>query len=223
MAAPRPPKELSREEIELAAREAAEALDSASGDFMDADIDAEVRYVLPLSRKSNSVVSLRFLMKILTTMNRRSELLAYLLPMVCDHFVRSSSRYLKALVDGTKVVAQTPEGTRVATPNPLRDQAATAASSSSSARPSSYAAALKNKPTDWHLEFSMDDQSLPLDMTIYGAVHQHEARKTTGPPVPLNLIWQGVYPVKYKKVMGPRPSPEGERQCFAVRRAFLTF
>ena len=27
---------------------------------------------------------------------------------------------------------------------------------------SSYAAALKAKPTDWHLEFSMDDQILPL-------------------------------------------------------------
>jgi E3 ubiquitin-protein ligase TRIP12 len=43
---------------------------------------------------------------------------------------------------------------------------------------SSYAAALKAKPTDWHLEFSMDDQILPLDLTIYGAINQLEIRKT---------------------------------------------
>ena len=45
VAAPRLPKDYSREELmaELAAREAAEAMESSSGDFMDADIDAEVR------------------------------------------------------------------------------------------------------------------------------------------------------------------------------------
>ncbi|KAF8215752.1 hypothetical protein K438DRAFT_2105458 [Mycena galopus ATCC 62051] len=35
----------------------------------------------------------------------------------------------------------------------------------------SYASALKAKPTDWHLEFSMDDQVLPLDLRICGAMH----------------------------------------------------
>lgn len=117
--------------------------------------------------------------------------------------------------DGSKVVAQTPEGTRVATPNPMRDQnPSTSSSSASSAAKQSYASALKNKASDWHLEFSMDDHVLPLDMTIYGAVHQHEVRKTSGPPVPLNMIWQGVYTVKYKKVAGPRPSPEG--RCIII-------
>ena len=51
----------------------------------------------------------------------------------------------------------------------------------------------------------MDDNILPLDMTIYGAVHQHEVRKATGPLTPPNLIWQGVYTVKYKKITGPVP------------------
>lgn len=56
----------------------------------------------------------------------------------------------------------------------------------------------------------MDDHVLPLDMTIYGAVHQHESRKTSGAPVQTNIIWQGVYTVKYKKVTGPREAPESK-------------
>lgn len=39
---------------------------------------------------------------------------------------------------------------------------------------------LKAKQTDWHLEFSTDDHLLPLDFTIYGAIHQHEIRKKKG-------------------------------------------
>lgn len=69
----------------------------------------------------------------------------------------------------------------------------------------SYANALKAKPQDWHLEFSMDDHALPLDLTIYGAMHQHEMRKING-PVSSALIWQGVYTVKFKKVSGPLPT-----------------
>ncbi|TDL21828.1 hypothetical protein BD410DRAFT_771174 [Rickenella mellea] len=114
--------------------------------------------------------------------------------------------------DGSKIEAQTPDGTRVTTPNPLKEaDAAPPAASSSSLKPS-YAAALKNKPSDWHLEFSMDDHVLPLDMTVYGAVHQHEARKTTGQPLPLNLIWQGVYTVKYKKASGPPATSEARQE-----------
>jgi E3 ubiquitin-protein ligase TRIP12 len=77
----------------------------------------------------------------------------------------------------------------------------------SSSSKASYAAALKTKPTDWHLEFSMDDHVLPLDLTIYGAIHQHEMRKKTG-ALPPSLIWQGVYTIKFKKVSGPLPSSD---------------
>lgn len=59
----------------------------------------------------------------------------------------------------------------------------------------------------------MDDHPLPLDMTIYGAVHQHEARKAGGPTAPSSAIWSGVYTVKYKKVNVPR-SPEGVCRLF---------
>lgn len=109
---------------------------------------------------------------------------------------------LTANLDGAKIEAQTPDGTRVATPNPTRDPAATLRTAP--AAKTSYAAALKTKPSDWHLQFSMDDHILPLDLTIYGAIHQHEARKS-GTSIPSNLIWQGVYTIKFKKVPGPAP------------------
>lgn len=108
---------------------------------------------------------------------------------------------------GSKVEAQTPDGTRVATPNLLKDGASASARQALSSR-ASYAAALKAKPSDWHLQFSMDEHILPLDLTIYGAMHQHEMRKKSG-PLPPSLIWQGVYTVKFKKVNGPLPAPEG--------------
>lgn len=110
--------------------------------------------------------------------------------------------------DGSNIEAQTPDGTRVATPNPLKDTPPVPMSRQSLSGRSSYAAALKTKPSDWHLEFSMDDHVLPLDLTIYGAIHQHEMRKKTG-ALPPNLIWQGVYTIKFKKIAGPPPSAEG--------------
>ncbi|KAJ7625532.1 hypothetical protein FB45DRAFT_921679 [Roridomyces roridus] len=108
----------------------------------------------------------------------------------------------RPMLYGSKVEAQTPDGTRVATPS-LKDGQPPPTSRAPTTR-ASYASALKAKPTDWHLEFSMDDQTLPLDLTIYGAMHQHEMRKKTG-ALPPNLIWQGVYTVKFKKVPGPLP------------------
>ncbi|CAE7224785.1 unnamed protein product [Rhizoctonia solani] len=118
--------------------------------------------------------------------------------------------------DGTRVEAQTPDGTRVATPNPSTAERPTPSSSSKF----SYAAALKAKPTDWHLEFSMDGHVLPLDTTIYGAVHNHEARRAaaSGSSSGSNVasltapsLWQGVYTVKYKKVPGPPPTQPAAR------------
>ncbi len=55
----------------------------------------------------------------------------------------------------------------------------------------------------------MDDHKLPLDLTIYGAIHQHEARKKSGTAIAPSMIWQNVYSIKFKKVPGPVPLPEG--------------
>lgn len=54
----------------------------------------------------------------------------------------------------------------------------------------------------------MDDHKLPLDLTIYGAIHQHELRKKSGPALAPSMIWQGVYTIKFKKVSGPAPASE---------------
>ncbi|KAJ7702191.1 hypothetical protein B0H17DRAFT_1127779 [Mycena rosella] len=127
-----------------------------------------------------------------------------------DNSISDKTNYLlKVFLDGSKVEAQTPDGTRVATPS-LKDGQPPALHALTTR--ALYASALKTKPTDWHLEFSMDNQILPLDLIIYGAMHQHEMRKKTG-ALPPNLIWQGVYTVKFKKVPGPLPAadarPEG--------------
>lgn len=95
------------------------------------------------------------------------------------------------------MVAQTPEGTRVATPNPGTTPASSSVGATMKA---SYAAALKNKASDWALEFSLDGQVIAHDTTIFRAIHQHEARKAPGNAPPLNMIWQGTYNVKYRKV-----------------------
>ncbi|KAH9000071.1 hypothetical protein EDB92DRAFT_2051252 [Lactarius akahatsu] len=108
--------------------------------------------------------------------------------------------------DGSKVEAQTPEGTRVGTPSAVPGSSKGSASRGWPSGKGSYASALKAKQTDWHLEFSMDDHPLPLDLTIYGAIHQHELRKKKAGPgsaLPPHLLWQGVYTIKFKKVPGP--------------------
>ncbi|KAE9398555.1 hypothetical protein BT96DRAFT_957548 [Gymnopus androsaceus JB14] len=92
-----------------------------------------------------------------------------------DTSISDKTVTLSVAEDGSKVEAQTPDGTRGASSS-LRP--------STSSRPS-YASALKAKPTDWHLEFAMDDH--------------HEMRKKTGP---------GVYTIKFKKVSGPAPASD---------------
>ncbi|KIY44943.1 hypothetical protein FISHEDRAFT_50340 [Fistulina hepatica ATCC 64428] len=104
--------------------------------------------------------------------------------------------------DGANIEAQTPDGTRIATPFSTGKIDVPRSSLSKA----SYAAAAKSKPNDWHLEFSMGGQVLPLDLTVYGAVHQSEMRKAEA--LPPNLIWQGIYDVKFKKVPGPQPTPD---------------
>ncbi|GLB41853.1 putative protein with domain Homologous to E6-AP Carboxyl Terminus with [Lyophyllum shimeji] len=126
-----------------------------------------------------------------------------------DRSVSEKTVMLSVAEDGSKVEAQTPDGTRVATPNSAaKDGPSSSHPRASLSTRASYAAALKAKPTDWHLEFSMDDHILPLDLTIYGAIHQHEMRKKTGGTFPPSMIWQGVYTIKFRKVLGPAPSAE---------------
>lgn len=171
-------------------------------DFMDADVDAEV---LDEDIDNDETTTEKTV-----TLNVAAGMFA--VPPSLGRICKLCS----LLSDGSKVEAQTPDGTRVATPNPPKDAASTL-SALTTASKLSYASAVRARPVDWHLEFTMDDHALPLDMTIYGAVHQHELRKSNGSPMPLNLVWQGVYTVQYKKVPGPAPTPEGidfSKYCF---------
>ncbi|TFY68826.1 hypothetical protein EVJ58_g785 [Rhodofomes roseus] len=118
--------------------------------------------------------------------------------------------------DGSKVEAQTPDGTRVPTPAPVKSRPPLSGRNTGSTG-GSYAAAVKSKPNDWHLEFFMDDHKLPLDLTIYGAVHQQEGRKKSGQALSPSLFWQGVYTVKFKKVPGPVPLSESRSDEFGSR------
>ncbi|KAG6890023.1 hypothetical protein C0992_003368 [Termitomyces sp. T32_za158] len=122
-----------------------------------------------------------------------------------DQSVSEKTVMLSVVEDGSKIEAQTPDGTRVATPNlnlSAKDPSLPFIMRAPQTTKASYAAALKAKPSDWHLEFSMDDHVLPLDLTIYGAIHQHEMRKKTSASPP-SMIWQGIYTIKFKKVHGP--------------------
>jgi E3 ubiquitin-protein ligase TRIP12 len=56
----------------------------------------------------------------------------------------------------------------------------------------------------------MDGHALPLDLTIYGAIHQHQMRKAAGAGA-AGMIWQGIHTIKFKKVSGPAPSADGEQ------------
>ncbi|WAR62412.1 hypothetical protein PtB15_14B507 [Puccinia triticina] len=116
--------------------------------------------------------------------------------------------------DGSKMEAHTPHGTRIATPlgsrpgSSLRKHSssslaglAASGGGSRSSKPS-YAAAVKAEPKDWHLAFSLDGQSIPLDTTVYGAVYAHESR--TG--LQSRNMWTNVYTVTFRKVDGPVPT-----------------
>lgn len=126
--------------------------------------------------------------------------------------------------DGKKVEAKTPEGTRIPTPSAGGSAGSTAdasgAASSSAPRPSaasrpSYAAALQRKPSDWHLEFSMEGQPISLDTTIYAAIHDFENRpgRSDSTADARNAtpqrIWNNIYTIKFKKVEGAAPKAAG--------------
>lgn len=137
--------------------------------------------------------------------------------------------------EGGRIVAKTPEGTRIATPSngagtpkPAEASSSTGAAAASSSstpspsKPSSYASALQKKPTDWHLEFSLGSESLSLDTTVYGAVHRYETAQTrdasqssvgTGSSLASaggKHIWSNVYTVRFKKVSGAEERAKAE-------------
>ena len=122
-----------------------------------------------------------------------------------------------------KVTAREEDGTRIATPSQMptssrgptprsRDLLAASINPSSINRAMSYAAAIQSVPQDWHIEFSIDDQPIPGEMTIYRAVHYNKSRPAD--PSPHN-VWSAIHAVKFKRVPGP-PPPEASPSKFSL-------
>lgn len=117
------------------------------------------------------------------------------------------------IVASEKITARKEGGSRLATPPqaPNRGdssiQPPTALATliaQSTARPISYAAAIQATPQDWHIEFSLGDQVIPNETTIYRAVHsgahaieEHGTRS----------VWSSIHSIRFKRVSGP-PPPE---------------
>ena len=115
-----------------------------------------------------------------------------------------------------KATARKEDGTRIATPTPgtpsakPSDRLSTPASrlaallQDSALRQSlSYAAAVQSTPQDWHIEFSVNDQPISSDTTIYRVVHFNQAQASD---VSQRTVWNAVHTVKFKRVAGPPPS-----------------
>ncbi|KAF2848624.1 hypothetical protein T440DRAFT_556460 [Plenodomus tracheiphilus IPT5] len=67
----------------------------------------------------------------------------------------------------------------------------------------SYAAAVQSIPQDWHIEFSVNDQPLSNETTIYRAVHFSQAQ---GADVSNRTVWGATHTIKFKRVQGPPPA-----------------
>ena len=116
-----------------------------------------------------------------------------------------------------KVTARQEDGTRIPTPSQssvptlqgppssrTRAPAVNAGTPSTTNRPMSYAAAIQAVPQDWHIEFSIDDEPIANETTIYRAVHHNRPQPDESAA---RNVWSAIHPIKFKKVAGP-PSPE---------------
>lgn len=99
-----------------------------------------------------------------------------------------------------KVTATKEDGTRVSTPSGV--PSLPRISSSSSQVLGTRPAATTQVPQDWHIEFSIGDQVISNDMTIYRAVHLGR-----GQPEEQSYrnVWATVHPIKFRRVPGPAP------------------
>ncbi|KAF2825511.1 hypothetical protein CC86DRAFT_467925 [Ophiobolus disseminans] len=122
-----------------------------------------------------------------------------------------------------KAIARQEDGTRVATPiqgtplakppsetrtptsrlSALLQDSALQRSLGNAANALSYAAAVQSTPQDWHIEFSVNDQPISNETTIYRAVHFSQ---TQPPEIAHRTVWNAVHTIKFKRVQGPPPA-----------------
>ncbi|KAF1937788.1 hypothetical protein EJ02DRAFT_458426 [Clathrospora elynae] len=67
----------------------------------------------------------------------------------------------------------------------------------------SYAAAVQSIPQDWHIEFSVNDQPLSNETTIYRAVHFNQGQPSE---ISHRTVWNAIHTIKFKRVQGPPPT-----------------
>lgn len=115
--------------------------------------------------------------------------------------------------DGTKIMTPTAGTPTIGTPRASSANLSRTPSSltegtprSSIPGPMSYAAAIQSVPQDWHLEFSVEEQQLNNETTIYRAVHHKQIQANEGST---RNIWSGVHTIKFKRVSGPPPAESG--------------
>ena len=77
----------------------------------------------------------------------------------------------------------------------------------------SYASVAQARSGDWHLEFLVGEEVVPLDTTVYGCVHRAEAAhdEASGPSV-----WSRPHLLRFRKVPGAAPSSAQQRSEPAV-------
>ena len=131
-------------------------------------------------------------------------------PSAVNLEVANSGKVTARTEDGARV--GTPSGnTPIATPTTRDRMSATArllaaremlSTPTSSARPMSYASALQQTPQDWHIEFSVNDQPIASETTIYRACHFNggQSDELAG-----RSVWSATHTIKFKRVQGPPP------------------
>ena len=131
-------------------------------------------------------------------------------PSAVNMELGNSGKVTALTEDGARI--STPSGnTPVATPH-IRDRMSATArllaaremlsTPTSSSRPMSYASALQAIPQDWHMEFSVNDQPVASETTIYRACHFNNAQ---GEEFVGRSVWSSTHTIKFKRVQGPPP------------------
>ena len=139
-----------------------------------------------------------------------------------DQVVPDPSAVNLEVANTGKVTARTEDGARVGTPSgntpvptpTTRDRISATArlmaaremlSTPTSSRPMSYASALQQTPQDWHIEFTVNDQPISSETTIYRACHYNN---TQGEDVSSRSVWSSTHAIKFKRVKGPPPTEQ---------------
>ena len=129
-------------------------------------------------------------------------------PTAVNMEVASTGKVTARKEDGTRIATPSQAATSVAANGPssrARELLAAGLNPAMAGRAMSYAAAIQAIPQDWHIEFSINDQPISHQTTIFRAVHR------TGMSQPVDLpgrnVWSGIHTVNFRRAQGP-PAPE---------------